>query len=92
VPQRGCAVVATAPGGVDSTHWSKLYWTTSESHGWTELTTYDADGPDGNSRTRQRADIRCQVDYTQDGGDDSDSTYVPSPAVGEFTVCWRRTS
>jgi len=53
---------------------------------------FDADGPDGNNRTRQRGNTRCQIDFTQDGGDDSDSTYIPSPAIGEFTHCWLRVS
>ena len=91
-PQRGCAVVAAAPQGVDSTRWSRLYWTRSDARGWSDLSGFDADGPDGNNRTRQRGNTRCQIDFTQDGGDDSDSTYIPSPAIGEFTHCWLRVS
>jgi len=66
-----------------------LYWATGDARGWTELLPYSADGPDGGSRTLQRGEIRCQIDFSQDGGDDSDSTYVPSPAIGETTFCWR---
>ena len=90
--QRGCAVVATAPMGLDSTRWASLYWTTSQRRGWAELSDYAADGPDGSSRTLERQGVRCQIAVTQDGGDDSDSTYVPSPAVGEATFCWRTSS
>jgi len=88
VTQRGCAVVATAPDGLGSTPWETLYWTTSRSRGWAELTDYTADGPDGGSQSLARQGIRCQIDFTQDGGDDSDSTHVPSPAVGGTTFCW----
>jgi hypothetical protein len=88
--QRGCAVLAIAAEGLDSTRWAGLYWTTSLSRGWREITEYQADGPDGGSQTLERSGIRCQVDFSQDGGDDSDSTYVPSPAIGETTFCWER--
>jgi len=89
-PQHGCAVVAAASLGLDSAQATHLYWSYHGRPGWTDLSTFDADGPDGYSRVRERGDTRCQVDFTQDGGDDSDSTYVPSPAVGEVTFCWRR--
>jgi hypothetical protein len=36
--------------------------------------------------------VQCQVDFTQDGGDDADPTYVPNPAVGETTFCWQKSS
>src|SRR5207302_5106136 len=36
-PQRGCAVVAAAPQGVDSTRWSRQYWTRSDARGWSDL-------------------------------------------------------
>lgn len=88
--QRGCAVLASAPDGLDSMRWAGLYWATSLSRGWREITEYTADGPDGGSQTLERSGIRCQVDFSQDGGDDSDSTYVPSPAIGETTFCWER--
>lgn len=90
LPRRGCMVLATAPLGLDSTKEGAVYWTDGDSsgRGWTDLPKYDADGPDGGSRTVERGGIRCQIDFTQDGGDDSDSTYVPSPAIGETTFCW----
>ena len=37
-----------------------------------------------------RSGLRCQIDFCQDGGDDSDSTYIPGPAIREATVCWDR--
>jgi hypothetical protein len=88
---RGCSVMAAAPAGVDSAHWDRQYWKHGDRRGWTEVIEYAADGPDGNSRTFERGHTRCQVDYSQDGGDDSDSTYVPSPAVGQVTLCWLKT-
>ncbi|HMA42576.1 MAG TPA: hypothetical protein VKO86_01070 [Gemmatimonadales bacterium] len=88
--QSGCIVLATAPQGIDSTRWISLYWAANEPPGWTDLPQYDADGPDGGGRTMEHDGVRCQVDLTQDGGDDSDSTYVPSPAIGETTFCWLR--
>lgn len=89
-PQRGCAVVATAPKGVDRVLWKTLYWAEHVPPGWTELGNYGADGPDGGSRTLQRNGVRCQIDFTQDGGDDGDPSYVPSPAIGETTICWEQ--
>jgi len=88
----GCATSATAPQGINSAQHALLYWTTSEAHGWVDLQDMDADGPDGNVRTRQRAGTRCQIDQSYDGGSDSDSTYVPSPRTGEVTICWRSAS
>jgi hypothetical protein len=88
--QQGCVVLANAPDGLDSMQRAGLYWATSLSRGWREITEYTADGPDGGSQTLERSGIRCQVDFSQDGGDDSDSTYVPSPAIGETTFCWER--
>lgn len=88
-PQRGCMVLTSAPQGVDRAQAAGLYWATSEEHGWTELREYMADGPDGTSRTRDRDGTRCQIDFSQDGGKDSEPTYVPSPAVSERTFCWR---
>jgi hypothetical protein len=89
IAHRGCAVVAAAAHGLDSAQWRTLYWATDSARGWAELIRYTADGPDGGSRTWERKGVRCQMDFTQDGGDDSDPTYVPSPAVGEVTFCWR---
>ncbi|HEY6807645.1 MAG TPA: hypothetical protein VI160_02565 [Gemmatimonadales bacterium] len=89
VPRHGCAVHATAAQGVDSVQALGLIWNSeAPPPGWTDLTRFDADGPDGWSRTYERAGLRCQIEFSQDGGDDSDSTYVPSPAVSEATFCW----
>lgn len=89
LPLPGCMVIASAPVGIDSVQRSHLYWAMDTARDWTELLAYMADGPDGGSRTVERDAVRCQIDFTRDGGDDSDSTYVPSPAIGETTFCWR---
>jgi hypothetical protein len=47
-----------------------------------------ADGPDGGIRTVEREGVRRQIEISQEGDDDSDSTYVPSPTAGENTFCW----
>ncbi len=56
--------------------------------GWVELVRYMADGPDGSSSRFQRGSVRCAVALGWDGGDDSDSTYVPEDWYEEETVCW----
>lgn len=92
VPRNGCFVQATAPQGLDSAHWAGLFWARDAHEAWTTLTQWDADGPMGNSRTLERRDMRCQVDFQFDADDDSDSTYVPNPAREETTFCWRATA
>ena len=88
--RRGCAVVADAPDGPGSGQAGALYWTLSRSRGWREIPEYTTDGPDGGSQTLERSGIRCQIDFSRDGGDDSDSTYLPRPAIRETTFCWDR--
>ncbi len=81
-----------APDGLPAGAGAKSYWADSTFlstfRGWRMITRWEAEGPDGFSRTFVRAGVRCQIDFEQDGGDDSDSTYVPSPSVAERTTCW----
>jgi hypothetical protein len=56
--------------------------------GWIWLNHYAADGPDGTSMGYQRGNARCVVEQSWDGGDDSDSTYVPADWFRETTTCW----
>jgi hypothetical protein len=81
-----CVVRARREAGLDSTMDRLRFWPAAS---WTPVWRLDADGPDGNVRTYQRALVRCEVWEQQDGGDDGDSTYVPSPFFGEVTTCWR---
>jgi hypothetical protein len=83
-----CRVAMVAPDGLPDDAGAKVSWADSTLHGWREITRWDADGPDGFSRTFVRAGVRCQIEFQQDGGDDSDSTYVPSALVAQQTACW----
>lgn len=55
---------------------------------WVGLLRYAADGPDGTLAGYQRGAVRCTVASSWDGGDDSDSTYVPKDWFKEETSCW----
>ena len=55
---------------------------------WVGLLRYAADGPDGTLVGYQRGPVRCTVASSWDGGDDSDSTYVPEDWFKEETSCW----
>jgi hypothetical protein len=56
--------------------------------GWVELVRFMADGPDGSSSRYQRGAVRCAVEQSWDGGDDSDPAYVPEDWYEEHTICW----
>jgi hypothetical protein len=49
-----------------------------EKAGWAYLAHYQADGPDGEAEGWRSKESTCVVRWSWDGGDDSDSTYVPS--------------
>lgn len=63
------------------------YWRTFSRAGWVQLR-FAADGPDGSLTTYHRGVVRCQLQEEWDGGDDSDSTYVPAPFYRQITSCW----
>ena len=46
--------------------------------GWVTLLRYQADGPDGGSGGWRSRETTCVLRWSWDGGDDADSTYVPS--------------
>src|SRR5947207_7201656 len=75
-PQRGCAVVAAAPQGVDSTRWSRLYWTRSDARGWSDLSEFDADGPDGNNGTSQRGNSALHIETNTNGREQQVTEYI----------------
>lgn len=56
--------------------------------GWVPLYHYSADGPDGTVLGYQRGPVRCLVQQSWDGGDDTDTTYVPAEWFREVTTCW----
>jgi hypothetical protein len=47
--------------------------------GWVDIPRYTADGPDGSIFGMRSRETVCIIRGSWDGGDDSDSTYVPSP-------------
>ena len=55
--------------------------------GWAYLPQYQADGPDGESQGFRSRESLCIVRWSWDGGDDSDSTYVPSDDWGLEMAC-----
>lgn len=55
--------------------------------GWAYLPHYQADGPDGESQGYRSRESLCIVRWSWDGGDDSDSTYVPSDAWDLEVTC-----
>jgi hypothetical protein len=58
-----------------------------ERTGWQDDGECSADGPDGTLWGVRRAGVRCLVGGRWDGGDDSDSTYVPSPEYDVTVDC-----
>lgn len=57
--------------------------------GWTERDhLLMADGPDGSVLAFSRRDVACLVSGSWDGGDDSDSTYVPSRGFEIAASCF----
>jgi hypothetical protein len=46
--------------------------------GWVALLNYQADGPDGEDEGWRSKETTCVARWSWDGGDDGDSTYVPS--------------
>ena len=95
-PVRVCVVVAEdslgmAPSKEPSTsraYGPSQFWKNSETSGWVALVHVIADGPDGSTTAYQRGLVRCLVEQAWDGGDDADTTYVPSPWFRETTSCW----
>ncbi len=90
-PVRACRVAMVAPTGLPSDAAGKVYWADSTFRGWHAIPRWDADGPGAFGRIFVRAGVRCLIEYEDDPGDDSDSTYVPSPLVAEQTACWSDT-
>ena len=60
--------------------------------GWVENYGYGADGPDGSTLGFVSRDFLCLIEATWDGGDDSDTTYVPQPGCQVRITCVPRRS
>lgn len=58
-----------------------------QADGWRDNTIFSADAPDGTVQGFQRNGTTCIVAAQWDGGDDSDSTYVPSDTPDLAATC-----
>jgi hypothetical protein len=57
--------------------------------GWADIPRYTADGPDGSIAGMRSRETVCIFTWRWDGGDDSDSTYVPSDKWDLVAHCAR---
>lgn len=57
--------------------------------GWSDRTTIGADGPDGTVVGLYQRGVTCLLEGRWDGGDDTDSTYVPSDTIEVHFACIR---
>jgi hypothetical protein len=57
--------------------------------GWTQSPNYGADGPDGTLVGLEKDGLFCLMQGRWDGGDDSDSTYVPLDVYQMTILCTR---
>ena len=83
-----CVVTAVTEDADSMLVRRRSYWADTTANGWRGITRWDADGPDGASRTLIRAGVRCQVDGEWDGSDDSNPAAERSKRVTERTTCW----
>jgi hypothetical protein len=85
-PRPACRVGAAG-------HWVGQYGSVDSlvawlrTRGWRENTIYSADGPDGTVYGVHRAGLMCILEGRWDGGDDSDSTSVPSDTLELWGTC-----
>jgi hypothetical protein len=71
------------PFGTDSV----IQW--FKGRGWSDRTTISADGPDGTVVGLYHQGVTCILRGQWDGGDDSDTTYVPSDTLEVHLACAR---
>jgi hypothetical protein len=55
--------------------------------GWRDNTVFQADGPDGTVYGLHHDGLTCVLEGHWDGGDDSDTTYVPSDTLEVSATC-----
>jgi hypothetical protein len=60
----------------------------AKAHEWSEGVVI-ACGPDGSLTAIRRGEVVCGMSGTWDGGDDADSTYVPSDTIEVLAACFR---
>jgi hypothetical protein len=83
--RRGCIIAMKDPADTTGAPMPPLeQWFTS--HGWV-YAPYSADGPDGEVFGYTDFHRLCVVRGSWDGGDDSDTTYVPAPGYELWVMC-----
>lgn len=66
---------------------SLIQWLTDR--GWSNRVTFSADGPDGTVQGVRRRGVSCLVEGRWDGGDDTDTKYVPTDTIEVHFSCTR---
>ncbi len=88
VPRWGCRVMANGHTKTSALSVDTL-WHSLEARGWNTHTMISADGPDGTVVGLRHRGVTCVIDGRWDGGDDSDTTYVPSDDIEVRVGCAR---
>jgi hypothetical protein len=86
-PRRGCLIALDDSEAKSVDAPSRRYDDWFRSRGWAYAPWYSADGPDGTAFGYLLQDRFCLVNGRWDGGDDSDSTYVPAPGFRITVFC-----
>jgi hypothetical protein len=87
-PRWACGVVAAGRMQTSALSVNSLLHAFA-ARGWSSRTLISADGPDGTVQGMHRAGVTCVFEGRWDGGDDSDSTYVPSDTIEVRVACTR---
>ncbi len=84
----GCEFVARGTDTVSSSGLLEAMEKAFGGAGWTSMAAlYSADGPDGSDLGYSRDGLLCVLEGRWDGGDDSDTTLIPSPEFDVFVTC-----
>ncbi|MBI4721175.1 MAG: hypothetical protein HY770_08165 [Chitinivibrionia bacterium] len=90
-PVEGCMIVISGSWGEldeDPSPTDAVFEYLSDQD-WTQRTAYSADGPDGTSFSFCIDSVMCIVRGSWEGGDDADSTIVPSDVYQVIVYCVR---
>lgn len=90
--EAGCQVRMTGQVSAfrGTTSPDELLWQVLTDRGWTEDLGYTADGPDGSSYALVKGSSVCLVRASWDGGDQTDSSYVPEDGYELVFGCFER--
>lgn len=83
----GCRIIGADPSDRAPDPVGALY-DALQASGWSPIVRFQADGPDGSLVGFSRDGVACLVRGKWDGGDDSDSTYVPEPGYEVELLCF----